>query len=112
MFLSFLFDRSEESIQGEVIVSAETVRANAGRYRSTPSDELLRYVVHGVLHLVGHSDQTPGQGALTSPARTRIPALGVHFPSFSRASGCGDSAGRCINNLRDSLAEWSFPAIA
>jgi probable rRNA maturation factor len=61
--LSFLFDRSEESIEGEVIVSAETARANAHRYRCTPSDELLRYVIHGTLHLVGHCDRTPGQRA-------------------------------------------------
>ena len=61
--LSFLLDRSAESIEGEVVVSAETAEANAPRYRSTPSDELMRYVIHGTLHLVGHGDRTPRQRA-------------------------------------------------
>ena len=59
--LSFLFERSDESIEGEVVVSAETAEANARRYRSTPAEELLRYVIHGTLHIVGHDDRTPRQ---------------------------------------------------
>ena len=61
--LSFLLERSAEFVEGEVVVSAETARANAPRYRSTPSDELLRYIIHGTLHLVGHDDRTPRQRA-------------------------------------------------
>jgi probable rRNA maturation factor len=61
--LSFLLERSEELLEGEVVVSAETASANAPRYRCTPSDELLRYIVHGALHLVGHDDRTPRQRA-------------------------------------------------
>jgi probable rRNA maturation factor len=61
--LSFLLDRSEESIEGEVVVSAETARANATRYRSAPADELMRYVIHGTLHLVGQGDRTPSERA-------------------------------------------------
>ena len=56
--LSFLLERSETSLEGEVVVSAETARANAPRYRATAEDELLRYVIHGTLHLVGYDDAT------------------------------------------------------
>ena len=61
--LSFLLERSPQAIEGEVVVSAETAQALARRYRCTAEDELLRYVVHGTLHLVGHDDATPQQRA-------------------------------------------------
>jgi probable rRNA maturation factor len=62
--LSFVLERSERCLEGEVVVSAETAAANAARYRSTPEDELLRYVIHGTLHLVGYDDASPAQRAI------------------------------------------------
>jgi len=61
--LSFLLERSERCLEGEVVVSAETAIKNAPRYGSTPEDELLRYVIHGTLHLAGHDDTTPRKRA-------------------------------------------------
>jgi probable rRNA maturation factor len=59
--LSFVLERSEDLLEGEVIVSADTARTCAPRYNSTPEDELLLYVIHGTLHLVGYNDTTPRQ---------------------------------------------------
>jgi probable rRNA maturation factor len=42
-----------------VIVSAETAELTAGWYGWTAEDELLLYVIHGTLHLVGYDDTTP-----------------------------------------------------
>jgi probable rRNA maturation factor len=56
--MSFLLELSPHCLEGEVVVSAETALANAPQYRSTAEDELLRYVIHGTLHLVGHDDAT------------------------------------------------------
>jgi probable rRNA maturation factor len=42
--------------QGELIISADHVIAQARRFRSTSSRELVLYVVHGMLHLRGHND--------------------------------------------------------
>jgi probable rRNA maturation factor len=42
--------------QGELIISVDHVIAQARRFRSTPSRELVLYVVHGILHLHGHND--------------------------------------------------------
>ena len=61
--LSFVLERSEGCLEGEVVVSADTAKANAAQYKSTPADELLRYVIHGALHLVGYDDATPRQRA-------------------------------------------------
>jgi probable rRNA maturation factor len=42
--------------QGELIISTDHVIAQARRFRSTPSRELVLYVVHGIFHLRGHND--------------------------------------------------------
>ncbi len=59
--LSFPLERDAEHLDGEVIASAETALRAAARYGWTPADELLLYVVHGVLHLAGYHDGTPEQ---------------------------------------------------
>lgn len=56
--LSFVLERTPELLEGEIVVSADTAAAQAAQYQWTPADELLLYVIHGVLHLVGFDDQT------------------------------------------------------
>ena len=59
--LSFELDRTEGCLEGEVIVSADTAAESAKRFGWRPDDELLLYVIHGTLHLVGFGDKTPQQ---------------------------------------------------
>jgi probable rRNA maturation factor len=71
--LSFLLERSESYLEGEVVVSAETALASAAKYRATPGEELLRYVIHGTLHLVGFDDATPrGRAAMRRGEREHL----------------------------------------
>jgi probable rRNA maturation factor len=65
--LSFLLDEGPGRLEGEVVVSGETARRQAARYGQTPEDELLLYVVHGVLHLAGYDDHSaPGRRRMTA----------------------------------------------
>lgn len=57
--LSFLLEESEDRIEGEVIVSADTAQREALRWDWLVNDELLLYVVHGTLHLTGMDDHEP-----------------------------------------------------
>jgi probable rRNA maturation factor len=57
--LSFVLQRADNALDGEVIVSADTAAAAAKRFGWTMADELLLYVIHGMLHLVGYDDQHP-----------------------------------------------------
>jgi probable rRNA maturation factor len=43
-----------ERVLGDVVISVDRAIAQAGRYRRTPEQEILKLVAHGVLHLVGH----------------------------------------------------------
>lgn len=56
--LSFLLEQSPGCVEGEIIVSADTARERAAEFGCTPHEELLLYVVHGALHLLGYDDHT------------------------------------------------------
>ncbi len=58
--LSFLIERSADRLEGEVIASTDTAIRSAAQYGWAPADELLLYVIHGTLHLVGYDDLSPG----------------------------------------------------
>ena len=53
------FDNStEDTVSGEMYISIDTVKANASDYCVDFYNELLRVVLHGVLHMCGHKDAT------------------------------------------------------
>lgn len=45
-------------IDGEVYISVDTVRQNADNYKVSFRLELIRVMIHGVLHLCGYEDGT------------------------------------------------------
>lgn len=57
--LSFLLDCSEDHLVGQLIVSTDTAERVAKELGSSFADEMLLYVVHGSLHLMGLDDTTP-----------------------------------------------------
>ena len=69
--LSFELERAGERLEAEVVVSADTAHETASRFGWAPADELLLYVIHGTLHLVGSNDQTPDERARMQ-ARERV----------------------------------------
>ena len=51
------FDYTEgKTISGDIFISIDQVRLNAGSYGTEDEDELRRVMVHGVLHLMGYGD--------------------------------------------------------
>lgn len=49
--------REGEIINGEIYIGVETVRRNTKIYGSTLRNEILRVMIHGVLHLIGYNDK-------------------------------------------------------
>lgn len=47
---------SNNGVSGDILISLDRVRENAAAYKVRLSDELHRVMVHGLLHLLGHSD--------------------------------------------------------
>jgi probable rRNA maturation factor len=54
------FDYTQNKIiQGEVYISVDRIKENSLTFKVSPRQELLRILVHGLLHLCGYSDKTP-----------------------------------------------------
>ena len=54
------FDYSTaQTLNGDIFISLDTVRSNAEMVGCRFEDELLRILIHGVLHLTGQGDKTP-----------------------------------------------------
>jgi rRNA maturation RNase YbeY len=52
------FNLSEdETVIGEIYISVKRVKENAARLGSGFREELLRVMIHGILHLCGYTDQ-------------------------------------------------------
>ena len=59
------FDYSNRRrISGDMFISLDTVRSNAALFGKSYDDELMRVVIHGVLHLVGINDKGVGERAI------------------------------------------------
>ncbi|MEG0467757.1 MAG: rRNA maturation RNase YbeY [Mucinivorans sp.] len=51
------FDNSTDKIaSADLLISVETVHSNAQRFEVSPEREMLRVIVHGVLHIIGYDD--------------------------------------------------------
>jgi probable rRNA maturation factor len=62
--LSFPLDRQATCVEGEIIVSAQTAIRESSQYGWSAEKELLLYVVHGALHLLGYDDQSADQSQM------------------------------------------------
>lgn len=55
--LSFPLSSSPDSLAGEIIVSIDTAERECRSHGLAADQELLLYVIHGMLHLVGYDDK-------------------------------------------------------
>ena len=70
------FDYDEDDvINGDIVISLDTVRSNAELFGKTYDDELHRVIIHGILHLCGIDDKGPGERELMEAAENRALAL-------------------------------------
>lgn len=58
--ITFDYSRGDK-ISGDIMVSLDTVVTNAEKFGVPYFRELLRVIIHGVLHLVGINDKGPGE---------------------------------------------------
>ena len=79
--LSFQLAPGPRNLEGEVIVSADTARSSAQRFGWSAWGELLLYVVHGTLHLVGYDDDTSKhQAAMRAQEQAHLAKVGLKVP--------------------------------
>ena len=52
---------SRKRISGDMFISLDTIKSNAELFERAYNEELMRVVIHGVLHLCGINDKGPGE---------------------------------------------------
>lgn len=50
-------DKDSQVIIGDIYISYERIRENAHEYKCSVQEELLRVIIHGILHLLGYEDK-------------------------------------------------------
>ena len=70
------FDYDEgDIINGDIVISLDTVRSNAEQLGKSYDEELHRVIIHGILHLCGQNDKGPGEREQMEAAENRALAL-------------------------------------
>lgn len=90
--ISFPYNDSDGQLEGELVASVETAVENAADVGWDPSNELLLYVIHGVLHIAGmddHSDQDRAE--MRAAEKSVLHAIGITAPGSAVYSGEGVS---------------------
>ena len=55
--ITFDYAKLNSSLEGEIIISYDDALYNSKRFRTSINAELLRLIIHGVLHLLGYKDK-------------------------------------------------------
>jgi probable rRNA maturation factor len=80
--ISFVLDQKGQSIDGEIVISGDTAAAAAKEIGWSAQDEMLLYVIHGALHLVGYDDLKPAaRRQMRSREQHYLAKLGVKTPA-------------------------------
>ena len=62
--ITFQLNDKSLPIESEIYISIDRVKENAKIYEQAFSEELLRVMAHGILHLVGYKDKKPAEKVL------------------------------------------------
>lgn len=72
------FDYDEgDTVNGDIVISLDTVRTNAELFGKTYEEELHRVIIHGILHLCGINDKDPGEREQMEAAENKALAMRV-----------------------------------
>jgi rRNA maturation RNase YbeY len=70
------FDYNEgKQINGDLVISLDTVRSNAELFKKPYEEELYRVIIHGILHLCGINDKGPGEREIMEAAENAALAM-------------------------------------
>jgi len=75
--LAFPYGSDEGTVSGEIVANAELAAREAAVRPHGPDDELMLYIVHGLLHLLGYDDHDAEQaGRMHERERELLAAAG------------------------------------
>ncbi|HEY9559906.1 MAG TPA: rRNA maturation RNase YbeY [Anseongella sp.] len=57
--ITFEHTSEQDALAGDIYISVDRFRENAEKFGVSETEEMLRVMVHGVLHLCGYKDKAP-----------------------------------------------------
>lgn len=72
--ITFDYDEGDR-INGDIVISLDTVRSNADLFHKPYEEELYRVIIHGILHLCGINDKGPGEREIMEAAENAALAI-------------------------------------
>lgn len=72
--ITFDYDEGDQ-INGDLVISLDTVRTNAEKFGKDYDEELHRVIIHGILHLCGINDKGPGEREIMEAAEDKALAM-------------------------------------
>ena len=70
-----------ERMLGDVVISVDTARRQAAEYDAPLENEIHRLLIHGILHVLGHDHEEPGERAdMEAEERRLAAAIGMPWP--------------------------------
>ncbi len=79
--IAFPLNNKEDILSGEIVVSVETAVEVANRKKSSVEGEIILYLVHGILHLLGYNDNNKKNATIMHEKESEILAfLGYNVP--------------------------------
>ena len=80
--IAFPLDNHKNALNGEIVVSVETAVDTADKENVDVEGEIILYVVHGLLHLLGYSDVDRDDAVIMHEKESKIlKALGYNMPT-------------------------------
>ena len=61
--IAFDYAEGEDEVSGDVFISFERIGENAEKFDTSVEKELMRVIIHGILHLCGYSDKSKEEKA-------------------------------------------------
>jgi probable rRNA maturation factor len=85
--IAFPLNNHMSSLNGEIVISVETAVATAGKENIDVEGEVILYVVHGLLHLLGYRDGNRNDANIMHDKEYRIlKTLGYNMPKVEDGS--------------------------
>ncbi len=79
--ISFPLSNNKNILCGEIIVSVETAVDTAGKRNISIEGEIVLYIIHGILHLLGYDDGNEGDARVMHEEESKIlKTLGYNVP--------------------------------
>ena len=73
--ITFDYAEQTDNIEGDLYVSLDRINENAQKYKVDKNEELLRIIIHGLLHLIGYSDKSKKEKLMMSEKENKYLSL-------------------------------------